>query len=306
MKFGTVPHFDKPISKLVMGVIPLPGDDLVRAHELLDAYRELGGNIIDNSAIYGDNPGKVMRSYYERHGEDAFIRFDKGNHHWGNNDEGRRVTKEAMDFDIRQNLERQGVTYSDFYLLHRDDPRVPVGDVVEWLNEHKAAGRIKAFGGSNWHHTRIEAANDYAEKHGLQGFSVSSPNLSLAIANEAMWWEALSISDDVDARDFYEKTRFPIFSWSSGGGGFFARIDTPDIRRVYDNPENARRRERLEAMAADKGVTPTQLALAWTLNQPMEIWGLIGPRTVEQIQDNVGALSIDLSPEELDILENGR
>ena len=51
----------------------------------------------------------------------------------------------------------------DIYVLHRDDPSLPVGPIVEVLNEHHAAGRIKAFGGSNWHHTRIQEANEYAE-----------------------------------------------------------------------------------------------------------------------------------------------
>jgi 1-deoxyxylulose-5-phosphate synthase len=300
MKYGTVPHLDKSISRLVMGVIPLPHNDHEFAHAVLDAYRAAGGNAIDNSYSYGPGFSAIMRGYYEKHGEDALIRFDKGNHPHG---QTRRVTKEDVDHDLRGNLERQGVSYSDFYVLHRDDPFVPAGDVVEWLNEHLAAGRVKVFGGSNWHHTRIAEANEYAEKHGLQGFSVSSPNLSLALPNEPMWWEAYSV--DREARDWYEQTQFPLFSWSSGGGGFFARYESDDINRVYNNETNFGRRDRLEAMATEKGVTPTQLALAWTLNQPLNVWGLIGPRTPEQVADNAVATDIELTPEELSFLEHG-
>ncbi len=305
MTYGTIPHLDKQISKLVMGVIPLPQNDLPKAFAILDAYRAAGGNVIDNSRIYGNGFAGVMRAYYEQHGQDALIRLDKGNHHHDNSDAGRRVTKADLDTDIRANLEFQEVDYSDIYLLHRDDQRVPAGDVVEWLNEHLAAGRIKAFGGSNWHHTRIEAANEYAEKHGLQGFSVSSPNLSLATANEAMWWEALSISADNEAREWYKKNNFPVFSWSSGGGGFFAGVDSSDVRRVYHNDTNFARKARLEAMAKEKGVTPTQLAVAWTLNQPLKIWALIGPGSPEQVQDNVQSVNINLTQDELDFLELG-
>jgi aryl-alcohol dehydrogenase-like predicted oxidoreductase len=306
MKFGTVPHIDKPISKVVMGVIPLPHGDHAFAHDLLDAYRAAGGNVIDNSYSYGEGFASIMRGYYEKRGEDALIRFDKGNHHKSNNDEGRRVSREDIDHDLRGNLERQGVSYSDFYVLHRDDRRVPAGEIVEWLNEHKAAGRIKAFGGSNWHHTRIAEANEYAEKHGLQGFSVSSPNLSLATANEEMWWEALSISDDMEARAYYQQSGVPVFSWSSGGGGFFARVESDDIRRVYHNETNFARLQRADELAAQKGVTTPQIALAWTLNQPLNVWGLIGPRNVEQLHENVGAVNIELTPEELNYLENGQ
>ncbi len=303
MKYGTVPHYDKPISKLVMGVIALPTDDLPKAFDLLDAYRAGGGNMIDGSYHYGPRFAETMRAYYEKNGEDALIRFDKGNHHHSNSDEGRRVTKEAMDNDIRGNLERQGVSYSDFYLLHRDDVRVPAGDVVEWLNEHKDAGRIRGFGGSNWHHTRIAEANEYAEKHGLQGFSMSSPNLSLALANEPMWWEALQI--DRAGRDWHEKTGFPLFSWSSGGGGFFARVDSPNIQREYHNETNFARLKRADALAAKHGVSTPQIALAWTLNQPLNVWCLIGPNTVDQVHQNLAALDTVLSPEELAYLESG-
>jgi len=286
-----------------MGVIPLPHDDREKSFALLDAYRAGGGNIIDNSYSYGPKFSETMRAYYEARGQDALIRFDKGNHHSSNDDAGRRVSKEAIDNDLRGNLERQGVTYSDLYVLHRDDLRVPVGDIVEWLNEHLAAGRVKAFGGSNWQHTRIAEANEYAEKHGLQGFSVSSPNLSLALANEPMWWEALQIG--TEGRDWHEKTGFPLFAWSSGGGGFYARVDSPDIRRVYHNETNFARLKRADEVAEQHGVSTPQIALAWTLNQPINVWALVGPNTVEQVHQNLAVVDIVLTPEELRYLEHG-
>lgn len=303
MKFGKVPYFDKEISRIVFGVMSLPTNDNVKAFELLDEYRAAGGNTIDNSYIYGPGFATVLRAYYEKRGEDALIRFDKGNHHSSHNDEGRRVTQEALDHDLRGNLERCGVSYSDFYVLHRDDPRVPVGDIVQWLNEHLAAGRIKAFGGSNWHHTRIADANEYAQAHGLQGFSVSSPNLCLALANEPMWWEAYQV--DRVGRDWYQQTGFPLFAWSSAGGGFFAGLETSDVRRVYHNAENFERLDRARSLAAEKGLTAPKIALAWTLNQPLNVWALTGMDSVDQIHQNVEALDIVLTPEELDYLENG-
>ena len=303
MKYGKVPHLDKEISKLVFGVIQLPTNDNVKAFELLDEYRAVGGNIIDNSYVYGPGFASVLKSYYEARGEDALIRFDKGNHHADNSDAGRRVTKADLDHDLLGNLERAGVSYSDFYVLHRDDVRVPAGEVVEWLNEHLAAGRVKAFGGSNWHHTRIAEANEYGEKHGLQGFSASSPNLSLALANEPMWWEAYQV--DREGRNWYEKTGFPLFAWSSAGGGFFAQIDSADVKRVYHNPTNFARLERLQKMAEEKGTTVNHLALAWTLNQPLNVWALAGMNNVEQIHQNIEALEIVLTQAELDYLENG-
>ncbi|CAN5378044.1 aldo/keto reductase [soil metagenome] len=303
MEYGNVPYFNKPISRIALGIIPLPQDDHARAFEILDRYRELGGNIIDNSVVYGSGKANLMRAYYELRGEDALFRLDKGCHHRADNDAGRRVTKKDIDDDVRANFEGQGVTYSDFFVLHRDDPRIPAGDVVQWLNEHKEAGRIKAFGGSNWHHTRIAEANEYAQKHDLQGFSLSSPNLSLATANEPMWWEAYSV--DQEGRDYYEANKFPVFSWSSAGGGWFSGADNENVRRVYDNPENHARLERATKMAEEKGVTPYQIALAWTLNQPLNVFALVGPDTIEQLEMNMKTVDLKLTAGELFQLEHG-
>ena len=108
----------------------------------------------------------------------------KGAHHDHN---GPRVTKEAIRRDLLTSLERLRTDYVELYALHRDDPSVPVGEIIEALNEHIEAGRIGAIGGSNWTWQRPHAANDYAASHGLTGFTFSSPNLSLAKANEPFW-----------------------------------------------------------------------------------------------------------------------
>ena len=70
-----------------------------------------------------------------------------------------------------------------------------VGEILEILNAHVEAGRIGAFGGSNWSVERLQEANDYAEKNGLVGFSFSSPNLSLAKAQEPYWAGCVSVDD---------------------------------------------------------------------------------------------------------------
>lgn len=307
MKYGTIRHLDRPVSKVVMGVIPLPKDDLPAAFALLDAYRAGGGNMIDNSYFYGPGFAKVMQAYYEANGEDALMRLDKGNHHhYGDPVRPMRLTKQDMDEQVKGNLERQGVSFSDLYVMHRDDENVPVGDIVEWLNEHVQAGRVKAFGGSNWKASRIEQANEYADKHGLQKFSVSSPNLALAHAQEEMWGGAYAISDKCVERAWYAQSDVAVISWSAGAGGFFAHMDDhPDIARVYLNEANKARRTRLESLATEMGVTPTSLALAWTINQPGNVFAIAGPRTVEQVEDNLRAAEIELSLDQLVWLENG-
>jgi aryl-alcohol dehydrogenase-like predicted oxidoreductase len=208
-----------------------------------------------------------------------------------------------MASDILDNHQNLGVNHTEFFVLHRDDPLVPIGNVVTWLNQHKDGGRIDVFGGSNFHHYRIKAANEYAKANGLQGFSVSSPNFSLALPNEPMWDECLTL--DRAGRDFYEESQFPIFSWSSAGGGFFARVDSPDVRRVYHNTHNFARLERADEFSKRLGISPNAVALAWALNQPMNLFALIGPDSAAQLEDNLTALEITLDADELQYLEFG-
>src|SRR5262249_39237817 len=107
-------------------------------------------------------------------------------------------------------------------LLHRDDTDVPVGPLVDVLNEHQRAGHIRAFGGSNWSYQRIREANEYAKAHGLTPFAATSPNFSLAEQVQAPWEGCMSISYDEAAKDWYRQNQMPIFAWSSLAGGFFS------------------------------------------------------------------------------------
>src|SRR5690606_18708993 len=78
-----------------------------------------------------------------------------------------RVNPEDLSTDLYESLDRLGVDRVDLYLVHVDDPGVEVGPIVECLDEHRRAGRLGAYGVSNWTAARIEAANAYAAEHGL-------------------------------------------------------------------------------------------------------------------------------------------
>ncbi|CAM4212554.1 aldo/keto reductase [Paenibacillus alkaliterrae] len=75
---------------------------------------------------------------------------------------------------------------------------MPVGKIIEILNEHVEAGRIFTFGVSNWTHGRIQEANDYANAHGLVGIAFNSPNISLAKAQEPYWADCVSADEDIN------------------------------------------------------------------------------------------------------------
>ena len=112
-------------------------------------------------------------------------------------------------------LKRLQTDYVDIYVMHRDNEEVPVGEFMDVLNEHYAAGRIRAFGGSNWSHTRIAEANAYAARHGLQPMTVSSPNYGLAEQVLDPWGPGcvtLSGPQNTAARAWYQANRMPVLA----------------------------------------------------------------------------------------------
>ena len=235
MLYGHVPGIDKPVSRLVQGSVMVSTRDLEGSFRLLDAIFALGCNTFDTAHVYGqgDNERAMGRWVHERGIRDQVVIIGKGAHH---NADRKRVTPFDITADLFDSLARFKFDDIDLYLLHRDDPSVPVGPIVEVLNEHLAAGRIRAFGGSNWSHQRIAAANEYAAAHGLTPFVASSPNFSLAEQYREPWEGCISISglQNEEARAWYAERRMPLFTWSSLAGGFFSGRLRRDNRHHQD------------------------------------------------------------------------
>ncbi len=303
MKFHPFPVLGRKLSRLVLGTMVFSLEALDLSFELLETWLDLGGNIVDTAHVYsgGNSERALGRWFQERGWREELVVLTKGAHH---NADRRRVTPEDITCDLRDSLARLRIDTIDLYLLHRDDPDVPVGPIVEALEEHRRAGRIRAYGGSNWSPERLQAANEYAAAHGLQGFSASSPNLSLAVQNEPIWADCLSASDPA-SRAWYERTHMPLFAWSSQARGFFTGLYSPDdleneeMVRVYYSAGNWERLRRASEIGRQKGFTANQVALAWVLHQPYPVFPLIGPHTVDELKSSVAALDLELSPDEV-------
>ena len=317
MKYGSIPGIARPVSRLVQGTVMVNSRELDAGFALLDGIYALGCNAFDTAHVYGNGDGErtLGRWIRERGVRDRVVIITKGAHH---NQDRRRVTPFDITADLHDSLARFQVDSIDLYLLHRDDPSAPVGPIVEILNEHHAAGRIHAFGGSNWSHERIAAANEYAASHGLTPFAVSSPQFSLAEMVVEPWAECISISGPAAAaaRAYYERTQIPLFTWSSLAGGFFSgrfRRDNLDqftsgldavCVKSYCYEANFGRLERAEQLARQRGLSLPQIALAYSQSHPLNLFSLVGCRTPEELAENITALDTRLTPLEVRWLES--
>ncbi len=297
------------IARLILGSDAFARMALSDVDALLDAYLERGGNAIDTARHYGygATEGIIGQWMAKRGTRDQVIIVSKGAHH-EEETLRRRVTPEDITSDLLRSLDELGVEYIDLLLLHRDDPNVPVDAIVDCLNAHVEAGRIRAYGGSNWSCERLDAANAYAARAGRRPFVASSPNLALAAPTTTPWHESITVSGDAASLAWYRRTRMPLLSWSAQARGFFSgrfapgQIDDRIVARYYDNPGNWERMRRVRIAAERHNCSPIQIALAWVLRYPIESFALFGPITVPEMDDSLGALSVALSAEETEWL----
>jgi aryl-alcohol dehydrogenase-like predicted oxidoreductase len=319
MRYGSIPGVGDRVSRLVLGsmVFSIKPDAFENTCRLLDRFTEAGGTTVDTARIYAQGTSETaFGKWLDRSGKhDDVVVLGKGAHHNSETLE-RRVTPAAIHEDIETSLREMRLEAIDIYILHKDDPEAEVGPIVETLNEEADAGRIKAFGGSSWSTQRLDEANAYAAEHGLRPFTVSSPNLALAVPNEPMWVGCISIAGDDPAQAWYQATGMPVFAWSAQARGFFsgrfnpeliegATTDAQNVIRTYYSADNWERYRRADELAELKGCTLRQVALAWVLHSPLDVYALIGPATLSELDDCLGALDVELSAAEVAWLNLG-
>lgn len=303
MNYGHIAAPAMPMSRLIMGAGLLMTHDVELSHAGLDRFVELGGNAFDTAHVYGNGYAeRALGAWLSlRNNRRGVLLIGKGAHpdeHWTS-----RVTPQAISADLDESLERLQTDYIDLYLLHRDDPSVPVDEIVACLDEHQRAGRIHAFGGSNWTPDRVDAANRYALNHNMAQFVASSPQFSLATVNEFRFPGCLAVS--TADRAWYVRHQFPVLAWSSQAQGFFSGRYTPDDRsneekvRIWFSAENFTRLDRAKALGLQRGVSANTIALAYVLCQPFPTFAIIGPRSLDQLNASMDALEIQLTPNEV-------
>jgi aryl-alcohol dehydrogenase-like predicted oxidoreductase len=306
MEYISVQGTQKPVSRLIMGSMDFKLSNPETVSEMIDAFISIGGTTIDTAYIYarGESEQAIGRYMNESGNRDQLVILTKGAHH---NKDGSQMKKEAIAKELTISLERLQTDHVELYALHRDDPEVPVGFILEWLNEHIESGRIGSIGVSNWTWQRLHEANEHASKHGLKGFTFSSPNLSLAKPKEPFWPGC--VSADAATCAWHEKYQIPLLSWSSQARGFFTGRFHPEVEenkdmvRVYYSDDNWERYRRASQLADQRQVSTIQIALAYVLNQPFPTCALIGARNVEELLSCDQGARIRLTRQELQWLD---
>ena len=320
MKYKAIPGIDKKLSVLTYGT-PGAACDSARREEAFRCYDlawEAGFRTFDTAHSYGDGELTLGAWLASRGHRDEAVILDKGCNP-GQHGSPDVFSARTVRDQVEESLRRLRTDHVELYILHRDDPAIPVDGIVEELNRLKREGKILRFGGSNWTLERLKEAGDYAAAHGLEGFTAVSPAFSLAEFMRDPWGGSVALSGGAQRpyREWLARTQTPVFCYSSLGRGYLSgKFRTDGDRPIdeciakapimeYDAPANRARLARAEKLATEKGRTVPQVCLAWLLRQPMELFPIVAPTAENHIRDNVAALDLVLTDEECRWLQEG-
>lgn len=292
------------------------------AFELMDAYIEAGGNVIDTAEVYGDwIPGagkspseKCVGKYLRQRGSAGLVIFTKGAH-YRIQDPARasRVRPACIREDIEKSLENLFLDRIDLYWLHRDDPGYPVEPIMDALFEAQDQGLIGHIGASNWSLDRIEEANRYARSCGRTGFEADQTGYAY-MKN----YVQMGVNEDPDTTMLYfdesrdsgycTERQFPVVAYSSQANGYITKFlsgqELPKkVARSYDYPRNRARAARAGAVARELGCSPEAVGLAYLFTRPFPVCAIIGPRNPQQLHSTLEAADLQLSEPQKAFLE---
>lgn len=323
-------HFSLPNTTLRPSVIGLgtgnygSGISKEDSFRLLDEFAGAGGNLLDSAHIYAawlpDGAGKSEKTigqWVKKSGlRDKMIVATKGGHFELATPEISRVRPECIDRDIQESQDRLQFDSIDLYYLHRDNPGVPVAELLDVLQPHLRAGRLKAIGTSNWSPERIMLANREAKARGQIGFCCSSCGWSLADSSTTLQgYTGMYVIGD-EALGWHRESQFPLIAYSAQAQGFFAQSwtwpempnPTPKqkaLMKNYYSEKNVARWQRAQMLANMLKCSTNVLALAYAASQEFPSAALIGPNTLAQLRESLAAADLKLSLAQVEFVERG-
>lgn len=273
------------------------------ADALLDAYLDMGGNVLDTARVYTppkEGCGEQVLGQWLRHSgkRRQVVLVSKGGHPKLDSMTVPRMDRASMTADLEDSLRALGVDEIDLYLYHRDDPATPAGELVEQMEDFRRAGKIRWYGCSNWTTPRMEEAAAYAKAHGLSGFVANECLFNVGIRHMGPLADKTMVAADEAMLAYHRAAGMGMLAYCGLCSGYFHRLaaEGPEAVRgkKYDTPGNRRVAERLNAVCRDYGVTLSQAELAFLLAQPFDTVALAGVSRAEQLTDLMGAMALNI------------
>ena len=311
MKYRTLGNSGTIVSAQTLGTMTFGAEaDEKTSHQIIDAFIAAGGTFIDTADVYSAGTSEqIIGHWLKNHPtERAQVviatkgRFPMGD---GSNDLG--LSRRHLGRALNDSLRRLGVEQIDLYQMHAWDALTPLEETLAFLNDAVLSGKINYYGFSNYLGWQLTKAVHVAKANGWAAPVTLQPQYSLLVRDI----EHEIVPASLDAK-------IGLLPWSPLGGGWlsgkYIRDQAPTgATRLGENPQrgmeawkerNVREQtwtivDAVKSIADVHGASSSQVALAWLDAQPAVTSVILGARTVAQLTDNLGAVDLALSADDL-------
>ena len=273
------------------------GPGVAEARRIVDTYAEAGGNVVDTAVNYRDGASEEVVGEVLEGRRDRFVLATKyGVTRDGSDPNAAGAHRKNLRLSLEKSLRRLRTDYIDLYYVHLWDPGTPVEEMMRALDDAVRAGKVLHVGVSDTPAWVVAQANTRAIARGWTPFSAVQTRYNL-----------LGRDAERDLIPAAEALGCTVAAWSPLGGGALAGSSRGDrVTRVSADSLSAHDRavvHVVDDVAADLGVSPSQVALAWTRARSRAVHPIVGVSRLDQLLDNVRALEVTLPPEALERLD---
>ncbi len=285
------------------------GSDKEESKRVFDAYVEAGGNFIDTANRYTFGTSERYVGEFIKGDRDRFCvatKFTITHPHMQGDPNAGGSHRKSLLFNLRRSLERLGTDYVDLLWVHQWDRTTPVEETLRALDDVVASGQVHYIGYSDAPAWVVSRANAIAEGRGWTRFNALQ--LKYSLIERTPERELLPMARELDLA----VTPWAILGAGLLSGKYLREGRTDGSERLLTEEERARAvcternmaiSRQVEAVAAEAGCTSAQVAIAWMRTRPGVIVPILGARSVGQLEENLGAMGVRLTSDQLDRLD---
>lgn len=278
-------------------------------YAIIDKAYELGINFFDCANVYAQGESeKVMGEILGRYPRESYVITTKA--FWPMSDlpNGRGLSRKHVFEQVNMSLQRLNMDYIDIFYCHRFDPEADLYETLRTIDDFIRQGKILYMGVSEWAASQIIEGLKIQEDYLLDSIVVNQPVYNLV--NRGIEKEVLPtcVNNGIGVVPFSPLAQgFLTGKYKKGSeipkDSRAANERTADFVQRYLIPHNLDRIHLFISFADKKGCSPAQLALAWILHKPGVVSALMGASKVSQLEDNIQAIDIELSEQEIHEIE---
>jgi aryl-alcohol dehydrogenase-like predicted oxidoreductase len=311
MRYRTLGASGCSVSVLALGTMTFGSEtDEAGSHAQLDRFLEAGGTFVDTADVYSKTESEsiIGRWLAKQSPEilDRVVIATKGRFPTGDGPNDLGLSRRHLSRAIDASLRRLGIECIDLYQVHGFDPLTPIDETLRALDDAVRAGKVNYVGLSNFAAWQVQKVVDVADARNLNPPITLQPQYNL-LARE-IEWEIIPVC---------QSEGLGLLPWSPLGGGWLTgkyrrdQLPTGATRLGEDpnrgveayGPRSAQERtwdvlSVLETIAKARGCSSAQVALSWVRDRPTVSSVILGCRTIEQLDDNLGAADLDLDQQE--------